>query len=121
MRGKPPFRRKDVQINVIHLELLQTGIQCSRNIGYILIHLGRDEQLLSRKARFCDSLAKFFLSAVDFSTIEVIISQLHGTLGRVDQVAIQSGIGLFEPCGAGAVAELVGVEGVDVSMFSEPA
>lgn len=121
-RQSPSAMGRDIQVHIIHLELLQTGIQCSRNIGDILVHFGRDEQLLSRDAGFRNGLTKLSLGTVDFSSIEVIIPQLHGTLGRVYQVTIQIGIGLFEPSGAGAIAELVGVEGLmSVCILTEPA
>ena len=101
---------------MIQPEFLQTRIQRRGNIGHVLVHLGGDEQLVSREVAFGNSLAELGLGTVDFSAVEVVISQLHGSLGRVHQLAIDVGVGLFVPCCASAIAELG--ERVGVNIFN---
>lgn len=105
---KHPRKNRNIQVDIIQLELLQTGLQCGRNIGHVLVHLGGDEQLVSGQVALRNGLAELFLGSVDFGSVEVIISQVHGTLDRVDQVAIQIGVGVLEPCCAGPISDLVG-------------
>lgn len=54
-----------------------------------------------------DGLTQFFLRPIDFSSIEMVIAQLHCVLRRIDQLPIDPGLlrGLI-PCSPGAIRDL---------------
>lgn len=63
-----------LQVHIVKLELLKTGINGLRNIGDIGDDLGCHDKFLSRYPALFDCLSQFLLGLVDFSSIEVAVS-----------------------------------------------
>ena len=63
-----------LQVHIVKLKLLETGIDGLRNVGDIGDNLSRHDKFLSRYPALFDCLAQVLLGLVDFSSIEVVIS-----------------------------------------------
>jgi hypothetical protein len=94
---------KNLQINVIHPQLLQAGVQRGGDISNIRQHFGHDVEFVARDAGFFDSYAELGLCFVDFGAVEVVVAEADGGFGAVNADLVEDGlVALLVPGGAGA-------------------
>ncbi|KKA25451.1 hypothetical protein T310_0517, partial [Rasamsonia emersonii CBS 393.64] len=113
---------ENLQINIIELELLQTGVDGSGHIVNGLDDLCRDEKLLAGDSAFFDSYSDFCLGPVGFGAINVSVSLTDCTLHHFNQLRHKRAVHVvLIPCCSCAeshLAELVHVPFVDNTIRS---
>lgn len=99
--------QKPIQINIVQLELLQTGLDRLRNVRDIGDHFGRNKELIPSHATLFDGNTQFCFCVVHLGSIQVVIAQFDGQLDRLDQftVDVVSSLSL-EPRRASAISKL---------------
>ena len=81
-----------VEIDIIRLQLLQTGPQRVGDVSDVAEDFGDDEQLVSDNAGFLDGGSQLGFGLIHFGPVEVVVAQLDGSLGRVDAVLVELGL-----------------------------
>lgn len=72
--------RTDSQVNVVHLELLQAGVNRIRDVGNVRDHFRRNEKLRPVNLALLDRCAKFRFCVVHFRAVKMCVSELDGRL-----------------------------------------
>jgi hypothetical protein len=107
--GEPGGVNK-VQVDVVHLQLLQRGINGALDVADVGDDLGGHEELFSGDARFLDGQTDLLLGVVQFGTIDMAEAAADSLLDGVDGGAVNSvKVGALEEGGTSAVAKLANV------------
>lgn len=99
--------RKNVQVNIVRLQLLQARPQRRGDVTDAPVDLGREEDLLAGHAGLLQRRADLRLGLVDLRGVLVVVAQAESQLCGVDACLVDLGLvaGLVPGC-PGAVAQL---------------
>ena len=101
------LKRDHIQVNIVHLKLLQTRLQRRGNIGNVADDLRNQVEFLSRHAGLLDGCAELGLCLVDFGAVLVVVTHVDGHLRGIDAGLIDFRfVAAFVPSCTCAVANL---------------
>lgn len=79
-----------LQVHIFQLQLLQTGINCFRNIVDFGYNFRNNIKLLSRDTTLLDRRPKLGFCVVDLGTVEMIVAELDSGLNSLNRSTINA-------------------------------
>jgi hypothetical protein len=78
----------NVQINIIHLQLLQRRINRARNVPHTIQDLRCDKQILSRYLTLLDRNSNLLFGAVGICPVDMEKPFVKGRLENIDEIVV---------------------------------
>ena len=103
-------RVNQVQVDVVHLQLLQACLERTRDVGNAADNLRCDKKLISGDSRLLDCRSEFSLSLVHLSAVQVVVAKLDCRFSAVDAVLVYLRlIATLVPCRSCTIGQLEAV------------